>query len=85
MRLTPSVGNQDGLVEICLERADDTFWTGVCKEDMTLAAATVICRQLGFLHANSSGTISCVSCSCVAIATAILKACDQPYRGMGSI
>ena len=58
VRLTLSEGSQEGLVEICQERDRDTFWTGVCEEDMTLAAATVICRQLGFLQANSSGTVS---------------------------
>lgn len=45
-----------GLVEICVgERV--SLWAGVCHENFTLAAATVICRQLGLLQNASSGML----------------------------
>lgn len=46
----------EGPVEVCL-KVDESinFWTGVCCENFTLAAATVVCRQLGQLHNDSSG------------------------------
>ena len=49
-------GKYEGLVEIC-QGQSISFWIGICHENLTITAATVICRQLGLLQNESSGIV----------------------------
>ena len=48
MRLVDNTIATEGRVEVCASG----FWAGLCSQDFTPQAATVLCRELGLNSSN---------------------------------